>query len=120
MELTEFELAYIEAMLWGSTDEDGDSLAVYDHTDIEAQSLAQIRSDCASFLTQASDLLSDSDYTESQSGHDFWFTRNRDGVGFWESDHCDKQQGRALTDIAHTFREVNAFLLEDDTIHVEG
>lgn len=64
-----------------------------------------IESDCAKFLEQTETLLDETDYRSSQAGHDFFLTRNRHGAGFWEGDHCTKEQGQKLTQISHTFGE---------------
>jgi hypothetical protein len=58
---------------------------------------------CRAFYEQnAADLAS---YPAENAGHDLWYTRNGHGVGFWEADHCSKEEGERLTAAAHKLGE---------------
>ena len=46
--------------------------------------------------------------------HDFWYTRNGHGTGFWDGDY---EEGHALTDIAHSFGEVYTYEGDDHLLY---
>lgn len=113
--LDSFESAYVECMLWASTDlceedEDPENLDDRGFTiyDLAPEALETVRSDCKSFqelakteLDRAYAGINGIYYDESQAGHDFWLTRNGHGAGF-----CDRglaTTGARLTDHAKTF-----------------
>ena len=86
-----FTDAYIEAALWSSTDNadvtGGDPLDKnYSSSDLSDETMKQMMDDCASFQSQAGDMLDvevRSRYpSDQQAGHDFWLTRNGHGAGF--------------------------------------
>lgn len=54
----------------------------------------------------------------SQTGHDFWFTRNGHGVGFWEADHTSEELGNALTKLSKRFGEVTTYVGDDGLIYI--
>ena len=65
--------------------------------------LAQAKADCEKFQSENVELLGQAG-TDSQNGHDFWFTRNHHGAGFWDRGYPD-EIGDALTVAAHAFGE---------------
>jgi hypothetical protein len=103
--LDEFTQGYIEAMFFtecGGSKEDGtfdpengsqlpDEAGFYD---IAPDALADIAKDCAKFQADNKDLLEQSykqetndsyrEYTPERAGHDYWFTRQGHGVGYWD------------------------------------
>lgn len=70
----------------------------------------RVENDVAEFLNQASSLIEDEDLCKVM--YDFWFTRNRHGVGFWDGRY-QKTQGEELTKIAHSFGEINYYVGDD-------
>ena len=82
--LDAFTFAYIEAMMWTLTDEDGHSCDHLGLHDIAPDAIDQCRDVCAQFQTANRELLEGSD--PSQAGHDFWLTRNHHGAGYWDRD----------------------------------
>ena len=48
--------------------------------------------------------------------HDFWYTRNGHGTGFWDCDY-EEGVGKVLTDIAHSFGEVNTYEGDDHLLY---
>ena len=48
--------------------------------------------------------------------HDFWYTRNGHGTGFWDCDY-EEGVGKVLTDIAKSFREVYTFEGDDHLLY---
>ena len=105
--LDKFTRAYIEAILFTSTDEStpagGEPLdKKYSTKDLSHVSLTKIVADCEKFQQEnEADILS----SPQRAGHDFWLTRNRMGAGFW--DGCwPKEVGERLTKNAHAYGEV--------------
>jgi len=93
--LDDFTCAYIECALWSTNGEDGEPLdSLYDITDISDNTLKAMIADCKLFQTINANLLAEAyahkDYyseqftSQTKAGHDFWFTRNHHGAGFWD------------------------------------
>ncbi len=114
----DFLQAYITSALWSSTDESddqgGEPLDLnYSADDLAPETLAKMTADCAKFLTENAADIGDN---VSQAGHDFWLTRTRSGVGFWDRD-CWPDDGKRLTEAAHGFGEVNLYVGDDGKIY---
>lgn len=80
--------AYITAMHWASTDENGDPLDNYP-TAAEAKDIAATT--CNNFLKVHGDDLAivmglHPHYGYEQAGHDLFLTREGHGAGFWDRD----------------------------------
>ena len=115
VDLEKFIESYIDCALWSTTGEDGSPLDDdYGTDDIHPESLAQMREDCQSFLSQNQNAIG---VHLSQAGHDFWLTRNRHGAGFWDGDWSEPYAS-ALTKAAHAFGECNLYVGDDGLIHV--
>ena len=54
---------------------------------------------------------------EEEAGSDFWFTRNRHGVGFWDGD-WEEKIGCTLTEKANEFGECELYVEDDGLIYV--
>ena len=117
--MDKFTRAYIEAMLWSSTDnsneQGGDPLDQnYSSDDIAPETLDTIQADCATFQeAHAEDINSQYEV----AGHDFWLTRNRHGAGFWDGD-WPKEAGERLTAAAHAFGELDPYVGDDGKIYL--
>ncbi len=124
--LVPFVQGYALAILWVNTrftDDIGDTPHIYSWQDSGAQwaldaftpqSRASILEDCEDFVRgNFGDLraIIDSEPAE-QAGHDFAFTRNRHGTGFWDRGLGDI--GDRLTANAHPYGESNASLSRED------
>lgn len=64
------------------------------------------------------------EYDLSQLAHDFWLTRNGHGAGFWDRSYSNdapdgSDLGKAITKIADTFREVDAYVGDDGKIYFQ-
>ena len=103
---------YFEAMFWADIDNSDDIEGDYNLSDIDIVIIVGILKDLDSFFDKASSILNETDYTHKQACHDFYFTRCEHGVGFWEADHCNEEQGKKLTEIAESFGTVN--IIESD------
>ena len=90
-DLERFTKAYIEAMYFSDT---GDMDQGQPPADVEISSVTQldIAADCHSFWRRFGCYITTEVCTKAfsdsiaQAGHDFHFTRNGHGVGFWESE----------------------------------
>lgn len=80
--LSDFEDAYIAAMLWSGLDGDEPLDSKCDNDDLSDALRARVHADCEKFVTDKSALLED--YPAEQAGHDFALTRNGHGTGFWD------------------------------------
>jgi len=111
---------YIVCALWSSLDESNESGGVplernYDADDIAPESYAKALKDCEQFVEQNAALLEG--LCADQTGHDFWLTRNRHGVGFWDRGLGDI--GDKLTDACKKFGEQHAIVGGDGQIYLE-
>jgi hypothetical protein len=116
--IDKFTQAYIEALLWSSTDDDGNPLDDWATADdIAPEAMERIKSDCEDFL---SDPLANgycAGVGLAQSGHDFWLTRNHHGAGFWDRGYPDSI-GSYLTDRAHAYGECDAYVGDDGLVYL--
>lgn len=118
--LNEFVTGYIECALWSSMDESdergGDPLdRNYTADDLTVQARAQMEKDCRDFIDMVRATLEESKLSASQAGHNFWLTRNRHGTGFW--DRGLGVVGTKLTELAHSFGEVDLYVGDDGRIY---
>jgi hypothetical protein len=115
MNTEQFIAGYIACALWSSTDDNGESLDMYDADDIAPEVLAQMQSDCADFLEANAELLDQSELSAEQAGHDFWLTRNRHGAGFW--DRGLGPVGEQLSAAAKVYGGVDLYIGDDSRIY---
>ena len=89
-DLRDFAHAYIEAMFFTNGDDGDDdefSLSRLGAERLTKGAKLKIISDCDKFLCRmARDVIAASPGDFEQAGHDFWFTRQGHGVGFWSRD----------------------------------
>lgn len=120
----EFIKAYVESIFFTNEDE------LHEKTiqDFSLETMEKIISDCNKFLEQCESKkidFADKNVWDSRTydaeqiaGHDFWFTRNHHGSGFWDGD-WKKPYGDMLTNIATSFSEVNVYIGDDGLIHID-
>jgi hypothetical protein len=106
--LDAFTLAYIEAMLWSSTDnadeQGGEPLDKnYSADDIAPETMELIVEDCADFQERYADLLSDSGIDDDRAGHCFWLSREGHGSGFFDEDSIDEEFQDPLQESAQSY-----------------
>ncbi len=123
--ISTFVEAYLEAMFWTEGSHDGEGeLGNPDLTffSLAPETLDRVISDCDRFYERAHQLLSGESPSDNldpaQCGHDFWLTRNRHGVGFW--DRGLGKRGDALADIAHEFGETWVYVGDDGQVYLSG
>jgi len=122
LELDKFTTAYCVAMLWSSQDwSKVDNVTIhnpepmdanYSILDIEKRTLKLIIKDCATFQSANSEDLGECGATLEQAGHDYWLTRNRHGVGFWDrsDDYYSQEQRDRLTLASHKADEQDPYI----------
>lgn len=114
-ELGEFELAYIECMIWSSqSDDDGSVTGDHSVMDISPEALQQIVDDCKDFRHHNAELMQNLDL--AQCGHDFWLTRNGHGAGFWDRGYG--KVGDDLTKAAKAYGEQYPYVGDDGLIYL--
>ena len=89
-----FTDAYIDCCAWVNEDNEGFELG--------ANYFDKIERDCAKFIDCAKGYLKD--LSASESGHDFYLTRNGHGSGFWDRGY-EKTISDALCAISKAFGE---------------
>jgi len=113
-----FTRGYIEALFFI-----GEDLEEKGFSDLAPETLQRIIEDCREFqkVNAATLPLAYSQaYEPEDAGHDFWFTRNGHGVGFWDRDELAVGDlGRILTDACDAFREMSAYLGDDGKVYVQ-
>lgn len=121
-----FTRAYIVAMLWSSTDDEGKPLdADFNVDDIAPETMVSIESDCAAFYVANSESWEDAHKygsrdgsTESElAGHDFWLTRAGHGAGFWDGDWEEPAASR-LTAACKDYSEQSPYVGDDGLIYL--
>ena len=139
VQLDAFTQGYIEALFFtseapGVTSEEWQAAEDHDEgsipgdvgfADLAPDALLSILKDCADFQRAHAALWADGEADDDQAGRDFWFTRNRHGVGFWDRDPemygcrpfgVSDNNAQALTDAAHACGEVDAYLGDDGKV----
>lgn len=109
--------SYLETALWSSTDPDnGDDPLdrAYTVYDFAPEAVTSAVSDLAQFIDRAGAWVDGED--ACQIAHDFWLTRNRHGAGFWDGNY-ETEQGKALTELAHSFGECGAYVGDDGKVY---
>jgi hypothetical protein len=113
--------AYVECALWSTTDNADDTGgepldANYGPDDLDPETLAAMRADCADFLALLErEGVDRSAWSDEQLGHDLWLTRNGHGAGFWDRGHGPV--GDTLTAYAHPYGEVYLYVGDDGRIY---
>ncbi len=119
--LDEFFNAYVTAALWSTSGDDCEHLDEhFTIEDIDPDSLADMRIECDKFATDNyNDITLWGEDCERQAGHDFWFTRNGHGVGFWESEWTGlpSDPGTRLDAASESFGACSICVGDDSQLH---
>jgi len=108
--------AYVTCALWSSNDDNDSPLDDFASIDsLSVATAAQMLEDCKDFLDANAALLDESGLSASQTGYDFWLTRNRHGAGFW--DRGLGKVGDRLTDVAKAYGIVDIYIGDDGFVH---
>lgn len=108
--------AFVGALIFSVDEENRDLAQDLSIEDFAPEETEALKAKIIAFIDLANDVLQDSDYhhNDPQIGHDLLFTANGDGVGFWEADHCTKEQGERLTDACCKVFKPYYLLFDDD------
>lgn len=130
-QLERFIEGYLAAALYfstdrkpGTTEEDNEDVNL-DEFDWAPGEAEKLHDDCREFMTLAE--VSLALYVEQHkpvgghdvwecAGQDFWLTRNRHGVGYW--DRGMGELGANLTVLANSFGELHLYLGDDELVYV--
>lgn len=120
----------LHTLLWSESDDDGEQLSRSDATP-SPELVARVRSDWERFSEDAEAMGFDPerDVAEmlhpdnegdawNRAAHDFILTRNHHGAGFWDGG-WHEPWGKRLTDLAHSFGELNCYVGDDGLIYGE-
>lgn len=101
-DLESFLQAYYEAMFF--TEEDSLKEREIWEWELCIKTKSSSEDDAKKFLNSLSEDLETRDF--AQLGHDFWMTRNRHGVGFWEFPDYSKEDSDLLMLAVKPFSEI--------------
>lgn len=116
-----FTQAYIEALFFTDTGDDGQPPA---DAELSEDARLDIEADCRSFWRRfgcyiTTEICSKAfNNSVSQAGHDFHLTRNGHGAGFWDGD-WPKEYSDMLDKGAKCYGELRAYLGDDGLIYVQ-
>lgn len=116
----DFLRGYIEALYFTDT---GDLDQPEADAELSDDARALCVADCLEFqrreaLPLAHAYAHHDGYDAAQAGRDFWFTRNRHGVGFW--DRGLGAVGDTLTAACRAWPSLSAYAGDDGSIEIEG
>ena len=112
----EFFEGYKAAALWSSTNADNEPLDDGNY-EMAQETADKMREDCEDFIeANEADLeLYLESFTAAYAGHDFWLTRNRHGVGFW--DRGLKELGERLSEAAKVYGSADLYVGDDFKVY---
>ena len=110
----EFIDGYIEAFYFADTGEEDQP-----ENDAELSDMARrtITIDCLAFIVQYGNYLDVVKADYRQAGHDFYFTRNGHGVGFWDRPEFYGQYADTLTKGSDFFGDTHYYQGDDGLIY---
>lgn len=112
-DLERFISAVIEALYFTDTgDVDQPPLAA----DLAPEVKDRLTADCVSFWYRMYYYIEPAHQTIEQAGHDFWYTRNGHGAGFWDGDWPEPYD-KMLTKLAESYGEFQTYLSDDGLIY---
>lgn len=102
--------AYLACALWSS------SISEYAISDFSIDAIKEAQSDVFDFVNANQDLITKSELSEEQVGHDFWLTRNGHGAGFW--DRGLGKIGQELTENCKTYGSCDLYVSDDGHVNI--
>lgn len=111
MKLDKMTTQYLATALWSTSGDDCENLDdKFSVSDISEEFQEKAFNECAQLYALISDLIYEDENDMEQIGHDFWLTRNRHGVGFWDGDY---KNGQKITAIVQSYFKENGDDLRD-------
>ena len=118
-QLSDFAKGYVEAMFFTNGDTGDDREDLLNQLGVEKltrEAVKDIATDCDRFVGTImpdgrfcrqwlDEIAGQCDYDDARAGHDFWFTRQGHGVGFWDRQELHEEQQDALSNLARSFGE---------------
>lgn len=123
MSFETFREAYIEALMWSESDDEGRNFD--DRAELTDEALAAIEADCRAFYsayvgTWRGARSRASEYTDDElAGFDLALTRNGHGAGFWDGG-WEEPAASTLTEAAKRFGPQGLSRGDDGRVHVSG
>ena len=102
--------AYLACALWSS------SISEYAISDFSIDAIKEAQSDVFDFVNANQDLITKSELSEEQVGHDFWLTRNGHGAGFW--DRGLGKIGQELTENCKPYGSCDLYVSDDGHVNI--
>ena len=117
--LDTFTAAYIECIYFTDT---GDGDQPDSEVAMSDELIESIKAECAEWQATNADLLAEAyareGYDVVRAGHDFWYTRNGHGVGFWCRDELeDGDLGDRLSEAAKLAGVCDVYEGDDGLLH---
>ncbi len=134
--MDQFTRAYLECALFAETDNSDDSGGEpldrnFDVEDFAPESIERAMQECAKFQEDNLEyILKTPDWKGSDSyrcdgykglecaAHDFWFTRNGHGVGFWDREYYTQEEKDKLTKACKEFGECWVYVGDDGLLYI--
>lgn len=109
--------AYMLSLLWSSGDiNDAGEEFFFDGFEVDVSVLERSERDCRKFWAQAEEFVPAG--LVRQAGHDFAFTRNGHGTGFWDRPEVYGQDAAdRLTELSHEAGEMELYLGDDGRVY---
>jgi hypothetical protein len=125
MNVEHLKLAYIEAMLWSTTTDDGDWLdGQYSLDDVSDDAMATIDKITAAFARDCGHLLKAANVehprggsASEMAGHDLWLTTAGHGAGFWDGDWAEPAAS-AMTEWCRRNPAPEPYVGDDGKVHL--
>ena len=109
---TIFSDAYMEAVYFTDFGPDSE----FDEADLSRETDEHMRQEARSFFRKYSGSIMDYPEGLTQAGHDFWYTRNGHGAGFWEN--AGDPSADKLDRASRVYGPVDLYLGDDGEVHV--
>jgi hypothetical protein len=120
--LNDFTQGYIEAAFFtdtGTSDDAENDLEFASFDQLDSETIKTMVADCARFRAVLPNAArSEISERQSEAGRDFWYTRNRHGVGYWDGDYPEIA-AKQLEQESKRFREIRLVRGDNGEIYAE-
>jgi hypothetical protein len=117
----DFVEGYVTAALWSSTDVvDGEDVEL-DKYELADTTREKMRAECSEFADAHGEKIAEAasvnGYTAERAGHDFWMTRARTGVGYFDRQELPEELREYLDKAAEAAGERDLYLGDDELVY---
>ena len=120
--LDDFTQGYVEAAFFTDSNDPDDSqekLEFASFDQLDSETITTMVADCARFRAVLPNAArSEISERQSEAGRDFWYTRNRHGVGYWDGDYPEIA-AKQLEQESKRFREIRLVRGDNGEIYAE-